>query len=198
MARRLFTTAHKLLLDMSAGAKLRGLTGRVLIVGSGMEHYAEGLPLVSHIVTTDIIPTPGISSLADAHKLPFPDCTFDSYVAMEVLEHLKSPEEAATEIWRVLKPNGTAIISIPFLFRVHGDPDDFQRLTKSGLMELFQRFSSIEITAFGNRLHVISDLLTTATRYFVGFRLMNHIFRIKLLNIPSQDAPSGYIIKLTK
>ena len=46
-------------------------------------------------------------------RLPFPNELFDSVVCMEVSEHLFDPIHALAEINRVLKPNGTLIISVP-------------------------------------------------------------------------------------
>lgn len=46
-------------------------------------------------------------------RLPVPNELFDSVICMEVLEHLFDPLHALAEINRVLKPNGTLIISVP-------------------------------------------------------------------------------------
>ena len=46
-------------------------------------------------------------------QLPFPNELFDSAICMEVLEHLFDPIHALAEMNRVLKPNGTLIISVP-------------------------------------------------------------------------------------
>jgi ubiquinone/menaquinone biosynthesis C-methylase UbiE len=49
----------------------------------------------------------------DATNLPFADDSFDYVVCSEVLEHLPDDDAAAREIYRVLKPGGTAIITVP-------------------------------------------------------------------------------------
>lgn len=197
-ARRALITAHKLILDRTVRPSLRQLNGRTLVVGAGLEDYSALISSTHELITTDIIMSPHTNSVADAHDLPFSDNSFDSYVAIEVFEHLQSPEKAATEIHRVLKPGAVAILSIPFLFRVHGDPSDFQRLTKSGLQVLFEDFTGVAIAEFGNRLHVISDLITTASKLLIPLRLLNHVFRLNWLNSPSTDAPSGYLVILRK
>ena len=197
-ARRALITAHKLVLDLTVRSSLRDLRGRTLVVGAGLEDYSALIPSTHELITTDIFRSPQTNTVADAHNLPFNDNSFDSYVAIEVLEHLQSPIKAATEIHRVLKPGGVAILSVPFLFRVHGDPNDFQRLTRSGLQVLFEDFTDAEIAEFGNRLHVISDLITTASKLLIPLRLLNHVFRLNWLNNPSTDAPSGYLVILRK
>jgi methionine biosynthesis protein MetW len=45
--------------------------------------------------------------------LPFPDSSFDSVVCFEVFEHLLDPEFAAREVHRVLRPNGSFLMSVP-------------------------------------------------------------------------------------
>jgi methionine biosynthesis protein MetW len=49
----------------------------------------------------------------DAAELPFPDASFDLVLCIEVLEHLFSPDQAASEILRVLKPGGHLVCSTP-------------------------------------------------------------------------------------
>lgn len=46
-------------------------------------------------------------------KIPFPDNYFDYVVCSEVLEHLSNHDNALSEIFRVLKPNGKFIGTVP-------------------------------------------------------------------------------------
>lgn len=48
-----------------------------------------------------------------AQQLDYQDSTFDLVVSLETIEHLDNPEEFLKEIRRVLKPDGTLIISCP-------------------------------------------------------------------------------------
>jgi SAM-dependent methyltransferase len=50
---------------------------------------------------------------ADALALPFPDASFDHVIAAEVLEHILDDRRAMREIARVLRPGGTAAVSVP-------------------------------------------------------------------------------------
>lgn len=50
--------------------------------------------------------------VADAHKLPFKNNSFDLVVCYETIEHLTSPKKALKEVRRVMKDNGTAIVAM--------------------------------------------------------------------------------------
>jgi len=50
---------------------------------------------------------------ADAEMLPFHDASFDHVVCLGVLEYLATYDRALEEIHRVLRPGGSAIISLP-------------------------------------------------------------------------------------
>jgi SAM-dependent methyltransferase len=54
-----------------------------------------------------------MSMRADARRLPVKDASVDAAVAMDVLEHIDDDALAATEIARVLRPGGTAFITVP-------------------------------------------------------------------------------------
>ena len=50
--------------------------------------------------------------------MPFEDHHFDTVVFSEVMEHLRFPQKALHEIFRVLKKNGQLIGSVPNAFRL--------------------------------------------------------------------------------
>jgi len=59
--------------------------------------------------------------VADAHKLPFKDKSFDAVFALEVLEHVFEPVKVLQEIQRVLKKDGYAVFLVPaetFVFQL--------------------------------------------------------------------------------
>jgi len=51
--------------------------------------------------------------VADVRALPFPNATLDLVYSMGTIEHFPDYEVAVRELFRVLKPGGTAIIGVP-------------------------------------------------------------------------------------
>jgi SAM-dependent methyltransferase len=84
--------------------------GRVLDIGSGTAHIKDFRP---DVVSTDILPFPGIDVVADAHCLPFPNGCFSGVVMLDVLHHLERPIEFLKEASRVLKPGGRLVMIEP-------------------------------------------------------------------------------------
>ena len=51
--------------------------------------------------------------VGDIERIAFPDNTFDGVMCLGVVEYLSSDLPALHEIWRVLKPDGRAVITTP-------------------------------------------------------------------------------------
>lgn len=51
---------------------------------------------------------------ADLTRLPYPEASFNMVIGNHIMEHIPDDQAAMREIYRVLKPNGTAILQIPF------------------------------------------------------------------------------------
>jgi ubiquinone/menaquinone biosynthesis C-methylase UbiE len=51
----------------------------------------------------------------DIANLKFPDSSFDCIICLHVLEHVEEDRKAMREFYRVLKPNGWAILQVPIL-----------------------------------------------------------------------------------
>ena len=56
---------------------------------------------------------PHIERKEDMNSLTFDDNTFDIVIAHHVLEHIPDDAKAMSELFRVLKPGGKAILSVP-------------------------------------------------------------------------------------
>ncbi len=56
----------------------------------------------------------------DAHRLMFRDGSFDLVTCTDVIEHVESPRRLLKEVFRVLKADGTAVISVPNWQNLYG------------------------------------------------------------------------------
>lgn len=78
-------------------------------------------PYVKRAVGVDFkapsIATPKLTTIAATltDELPFPDATFDVVTLLAVLEHLSHPRAMVGEIFRVLKPGGQVVLTVPSL-----------------------------------------------------------------------------------
>ena len=80
-----------------------------------------------------------VDIICPAYDLRFNDAIFDSVLCTQVLEHVFEHDKMIQEIYRVLKPGGNIILTVPFAWEIHEEPYDFFRYTKHGLRELFER-----------------------------------------------------------
>jgi len=79
----------------------------------------------------------------DAQALPFANNSMDTVLLLDVLEHLPRPEDCISEIARVLKPSGTFVLQVPFIYPLHDAPLDFHRWTQHGLQKIVQKYGFI-------------------------------------------------------
>jgi SAM-dependent methyltransferase len=112
---------------------------RILVAGGsrgvgGSEHAALSRRMAETSVFVDLLPSriPDVAAnLTDCW--PFRDNTFDVVVSTWVVEHLPDPAMYFRETFRVLRRPGFFLCAVPFLYRQHGSPQDFVRLTDDGL-----------------------------------------------------------------
>lgn len=86
---------------------------------------------------------------------------YDFVVADQVFEHIAEPRRGLENCYYHLKPGGYFVISVPFLMKVHGAPDDYNRWTENGLRQqlIASGFEDarIETHSWGNRACVIAN-----------------------------------------
>ncbi len=129
--------------------------------------------------------------VGDVCDMPFPDNNFDSVFLMEVLEHVHDPHKAISEIYRVLKPGGTLVFSVPFIFPLHDRPHDYFRYTKYGLELLLRDYSQLYIferNSFSEAIAVLISRLIFHESYKIRifgvfFMLSGTLALLPLLNV---------------
>jgi ubiquinone/menaquinone biosynthesis C-methylase UbiE len=126
---------------------------------------ASGFNVIAVNISTD----KGVDLRANAAKLPIKSNHLKWVLCSEVLEHVDEPLRVVAEIFRVLRPGGNAVITVPFLFRLHADPQDIGRYThwfwRSELEKI--GFDQIIIEKQGLFWSVMVDMLREWFRYLV-------------------------------
>src|SRR3989344_5532014 len=130
------------------------LHGRTIDLGCGDLSYGEVLrQRVGNFDTIDIEKrAEGITFMGDIQNMPMvASNTYDSAICLYVFEHIKSPEKALREIYRILKNNGNFIIAVPHLCHLHEEPNDYWRFTKYGLRHMLEEngFKIVEMKEDG-------------------------------------------------
>ncbi|MFA6136371.1 MAG: methyltransferase domain-containing protein [Candidatus Paceibacterota bacterium] len=111
-------------------------------------------------IFADIDPSYNPDVVLDVSDMkPIKSNSIDVILATELFEHVAEPQKGIKECFRVLKKGGIFIISAPFLYRIHADPDDFQRWTdKKWIYELETiGFKLEKIEVMGRFFSVMSD-----------------------------------------
>jgi SAM-dependent methyltransferase len=124
------------LIDIGCGKGLkRGLVGEFVDEYIGMDH--ESCPHG----------TGAIDLVGESQNIPIDDGTFDCILCTAVIEHLRYPQEALNEAYRILKPGGYALYTAPLIWHLHEEPHDYFRYTRYGLEHLFKSagFTIVEL-----------------------------------------------------
>lgn len=120
----------------------------VLDIAPQIHEGAKKYFKLAKVKTLDIDPSSDCDYIADITKKngnTIAPETFDVIVCTEVLEHTYNPFAASSEMWRILKHDGSILLSVPFNFRIHGPLPDCWRITEYGLRSVFSQFRSIDI-----------------------------------------------------
>lgn len=205
-------------LELALEARLRKhALGDLLDVGCGTMPFRETLlKRVKSYESLDIeARAPGVTYLADVQAMPeVPTARYDSILCSEVLEHVARPDAAIAELFRVLRPGGRLLLTVPFLSRLHEEPHDFYRYTEHGLRELLGRHGFVveEVAAIASVCsflgHQVSTLVVAGTwdipvlrELAFGVNLLAVVlpcYWLDRLVMPRRKLPAGYVAVAVK
>lgn len=132
----------------------------------------------------------GVDDICDITNMTcYNDSTFDVVICSHVLEHIHDDHAAMSEIARILKPNGSALILVPIplglesnlydphltdptdRIKLYGQSDHVRMYSKSGLIQLITNSglkASAWLGANGNSEFSKLGLSVTSTLYLAG------------------------------
>jgi SAM-dependent methyltransferase len=88
-------------------------------------------------VLGDLYPTRSDIRRVDLQEIDFPAEHFDFVIANHVLEHVNDDGQALSEIFRVLRPGGHAVLQTPYASRLASKLEDPSIATESARLEAY-------------------------------------------------------------
>jgi SAM-dependent methyltransferase len=171
----------------------------VLDIGSGRSPYRKFISTDNYICL-DVENRSGDPALIIAdinNSIPLEDNVSDCVICTEVLEHLKKPQNALSEIFRILKPGGTLLLTTPMTWPLHEEPNDYFRYTKYSL-EMFASnvgFKEIKILPSNNFIYTLCQLSVLHMRRPVFWPLVAFMNSLGILSSKWDskfDLPLGF------
>ena len=134
---------------------------------------------------------------------------YKNIIIFNVLEHLSEVNIALKNLNLLLDSKGKILGSTPFLYRVHGAPNDYNRFTKSYLQKILKekKFINIKINEIGLGPFLASfSLLRGFLKYLpIIYQIiltlviiMDKILFYTMKTDPKKIYPIGYVFSATK
>lgn len=148
------------------------IRGKILDVGCGSKPYETLFSNCQSYIGVDIEDSghdhvnSKVDFFYDGKLLPFDDSCFDAVVCFEVFEHVFNADDFIKDIYRVLKPGGFLLISIPFAWEEHEIPYDYARYTSYGLSHIVR----------SNGFHILELTKTTSYVLAICQSIMSYFF----------------------
>lgn len=145
--------------------------------------------------------------IGDANKLPFANRSFDLVLATDIIEHTDNDSLALSEVYRVLKTGGVAIVTVPAFRCLWGEHDIIahhkRRYTRSSLVKLISKSKFVEkklfyfnfilflpilivrkINAYANRPYVNENKINAISNFFLCLIFKLDVYIAKKFQVP--------------
>ena len=133
-------------------------------------------------VAVDLRRTPLVDVVARGEQIPLATDLFDVVFCTQVLEYVPQPQLVITEIYRVLKPNGILLLSVPSAF-LRDSESEYWRFFPASLRMLLSSFSRVEITPEGGSISGLFRTVNICTVSFAKPSVLREFLRFTLIPI---------------
>lgn len=116
----------------------------------GTRPYEDLLPPGVDVVGMDVNRRYGEPDVVSDELLPFDDQSFDLVSCYEGFHYARDPAAAISEIWRVLRPGGQALVTVPLVWEYDRTILE-RRYTGPELVELFDGWEGVRLLENGGR-----------------------------------------------
>jgi SAM-dependent methyltransferase len=149
----------------------------VLDVGGRIQPYR---PLIAErlqrYVAVDLRSTPLVSVVARGEQLPLRDSQFDLAICTQMLEYVLQPSLVIGEIYRVLRPGGRFLLSVPAACLMDGD-EECWRFLPAGLRQVLGDFARVQVVAEGSSMAGFFRTVNACLDVFVRYRAARFVYR---------------------
>lgn len=144
----------------------------VLDIGGG-ERFGKWMEIYKDVLkdcdyrTFDYDASTGADVVGDIHAIPLRDGSVDAIICASVLEHVRDPLKAMSELERILKKGGKMFFSVPSVYPYHaraGHYPDMWRFFDDTIREMFKGFSRVEVCKRGGYFMALSFFVPTQHR----------------------------------
>ena len=165
---------RRLVDDLSSRlAEIDGPVADVLDIYCGSRPYDDLLPAAARRVAFDVEDNPyGVADVVSNEFLPFESGSFDLVTCIEAFHYVGDPEHGVREIRRVLRPDGTVLISVPFVWEYDRTILE-HRFTGPSLERLFASWDEVTLVENGGRAvswATLTGLIVSMAEYHVPER----------------------------
>lgn len=116
--------------------------GKVIDIGGGKKSNYINLLKCDEYISLNIDKKIEPDILINVNqKFPLNNNLFDQCLLFNVLEHIYDWNFLFEEIVKVLKKGAKINIIIPFLYPIHGAPNDYKRVTSQYMLEFLKKYS---------------------------------------------------------
>lgn len=197
---------------ISSLAPLNGVT--LDLGGGGVPSYKGLMKINGTFINMDAIAEARPTVVGDLETThPFMNDYADTIILFNTLEHVFGYQHVVSEMCRVLKKGGSALVYTPFIFPVHTHQtenflvNDYFRYTENALKKIFNAagFSKVVILPQGGLFIVVAEFLGFAVK-FRSLRLMiaavclllEKIYRFLRPGVSAERYPLAYFVVATK